>query len=58
MRVTGGRAALSSGVLREIRREVEKLAIRFNCSKSLVVASILGEALGIKEQEKYYVDPK
>jgi hypothetical protein len=41
-------------VLPKIRARVAALAHKHNVSKSFVIATILAEALGITEQEKYY----
>ena len=54
----GGRPQLPSCVLPDLKRFVEKDAVRFNCSKSLVVASILAEFYGYKFQERFNEEPK
>jgi hypothetical protein len=47
------RQSTHSALLLSIRREIELIAARFNCSKSFVVATLLAEVLGIKEQPSY-----
>ena len=49
-----GRRDVHSGVTKEIARRIEHTAARFNCSKSFVVNTMLGEALGIDMGEVYY----
>lgn len=51
---TKGRRNVSSGVTKEINRRIEQTASRFNCSKSFVVNTMLGEALGLDLDEVYY----
>jgi hypothetical protein len=53
-RVQGGRQALGSCVLKEIRAEVTRLAREHRVSKSFVVATVLADAFKIKKQERYY----
>jgi hypothetical protein len=52
-RVKGRRDALGSAVLHRIRAAVQHEADRFGCSKSFVVATILGGHFGINEQADY-----
>jgi len=54
--IKGGRIPLPSCVLDEIYSKVRQLAREYNCSRSFVIATILAEGLGIKKQEKYYVN--
>jgi hypothetical protein len=49
------REALPSCVVEVIRERVQRLAIRYNCSKSFVIATLLAEALNIYTEEKFYV---
>jgi hypothetical protein len=51
--VKGGRMRVGAGVLREIEREVEKLATRHKVSKSFVIAVALAKAFKIPDQEQY-----
>jgi Mor family transcriptional regulator len=51
--VKGGRKKLSPSVLKEINYEVERLARKYNVSKSWVVSVVLADAFGIRKQEKY-----
>ena len=48
------REPLPSCVIDEIRERVQKLAIRFNCSKSFVISTLLAEALDIFIEERFY----
>lgn len=50
--IPGGREALPACVLKEIRRAVEKEAMRHGVSKSFVIAVALAKAFGIKDQEE------
>lgn len=52
-RVIGGRDALPSCVLKEIRVAVEKEAMRHGVSKSFVIAVVLAKAFKIDEQEPF-----
>jgi hypothetical protein len=48
------RKTLSAGAIDSIRRAVESVAARYNCSKSYVIATVLADAFGISEQVRYY----
>jgi hypothetical protein len=52
--VKGGRTPLPACVLKAIDREVVRLANKYDCSKSWVIATILAEATGVSQQDKYY----
>lgn len=52
--VSGGRPPLPSCVLQEIWVGIDRLARKHKVSRSWVIATILAEALGIKEQIPYY----
>lgn len=47
-KVKGGRRPISAGVLKEIRRRVERDAASHNCSKAWVVNTILGYYYKVK----------
>jgi len=51
--IKGGRDPLPACVIKDIRVAVEKLAHRYNVSKSFVIAVALAEQFGISEQETY-----
>ena len=51
--VKGGRLPLPSCVLKEIRREVERLARTYNVSRSFVIATTLADAFGVQVEERY-----
>lgn len=51
--IPGGRDALPACVLKKIREKVEKKAAEHGVSKSFVIAVILADALGVKEQEAW-----
>lgn len=51
--VKGGRHALPSCVLKEIAAHIEREASRYHVSRSFVIATILGHALHVAEQEDY-----
>lgn len=51
--VKGGRDALPSCVIHDIKDEVERLARKHRVSKSFVIAVALADAFGIDEQERY-----
>lgn len=51
--ILGGRDALPSCVIHEIKRKVENIALRNNVSKSFVIAVILADGLNIKDQERF-----
>ena len=53
-RVKGGRKALPASVLKQIWREVDHQARRFDVSRSFVIATALAHTFGIKEQEDYH----
>lgn len=44
-----------AALLLPIRRELDKIAAMYNCSRSFVQATILAKALGIKEQADYEI---
>lgn len=44
-RIKGGRVPKHSSLHPEVAYKIEKLAIKFNCSKSFVIASMLAEFL-------------
>ena len=48
------RKQLGAGMIQAIRRAVEIVATRNNCSKSFVISTILADVFGIKEQSRYY----
>lgn len=52
--VKGGRQAIGACVLPEMKREIERLARKYNVSKSFVTASIYADTFGIskKDQER------
>jgi hypothetical protein len=52
-RVVGGRQALPSCVVKEIWAAVDRDALRFNVSRSFVIATALAEAMGIALLEDY-----
>lgn len=47
------RESLSAALMVEIKRRVEIIAARYNCSKSFVIATILADALNIEGQPNY-----
>lgn len=51
--VKGGREPLPACVIRDIQREVERLARKYQVSKSFVIAATLADAFGIDEQEQF-----
>jgi len=56
--VKGGRDSLPSCVIRDIKVAVQRLAHRHDVSRSFVIAVLLAEALGIREQEQYTTKEK
>ena len=51
--VRGGRSKLSSGVVKQVERRVEQDAIRYNCSKSFVINTILARFYHVVIEESY-----
>jgi hypothetical protein len=49
----GGRLQLPSCVIPRLKELVERDAIRFNCSKSLVIASIIADFYAYTDQERF-----
>lgn len=49
----GERRSLSSGVERQIRKAVEREALRFNCTMSFVVKVAVADALGVDIDQRY-----
>jgi len=56
--IKGGRQPLPSCVIKDISREVERLARQHHVSKSFVIAVALAEQFGIEEQETYLPQPR
>lgn len=54
----GGRLPVGSAVLPKVKAAVEKTAVRFNCSKSLVVTTALMEFFGIPNDDRFDQEPK
>jgi len=52
--IAGGREALPACVLKEIHQKVESIAWEHGVSRSFVIATVLADAFGIDEQERYY----
>lgn len=52
-RIKGGRDSLGSAVIKRIWSAVFKEAEKYDCSRSFVVATILADHFGIKEQPDY-----
>jgi hypothetical protein len=52
--VKGGRAPLPACVLHQIRAHVERLASQHAVSRSFVIATVLADAFGVAEQERFY----
>jgi hypothetical protein len=52
-RIPGGRKALPSCVLPKTHSYVDFIARKYGVSRSWVIATILSEALGVREQESY-----
>ena len=48
------REQVSSRMIDSIKRAVKSVAAKHNCSVSYVIATIMADAFGIKEQPKYY----
>lgn len=48
------RISSSASLLLAVRKEVELIVARYNCSKSYVIATILADALAISQQKGYY----
>lgn len=58
-RVKGERKEqLGAGVIKEIKHRVESISIRYNVSKSYVIAVALADAFGITKQERYETHTK
>lgn len=55
-RVRGGHDSVSSGVKQEVRRELDRTARMFNCSRSWVIDVALAETLGVKLAEAEHYD--
>lgn len=54
-RVTGSeRKRMESRFIAEIKETIDAIAAMYNCSKSFVIATLIADALGIKEQVRYY----
>lgn len=51
--IKGGRASMPACVLRSIEAAADRLATRYRCSRSFVIAKTLADAFGIDEQEDY-----
>lgn len=51
--VRGGRKRVSAGVVKQIEQRVERDAIRYNCSKSFVVNTILARFYHVVIEEHY-----
>jgi hypothetical protein len=56
--IKGGREPLPSCVIKDISREVDRLARLHRVSKSFVIAVALADQFGIEEQETYLGEPK
>lgn len=56
--IKGGRQPLPACVIKDIAREVERLARVHRVSKSFVIAVALAAQFEIDEQESYLVDVK
>ena len=48
----------SASLMKSIRRQIELIAARHNCSKSFVIATLLAKQLGIEEQVYYDEKPE
>ena len=48
------RTSRGAALIDQIDKQICSIAARFNCSKSFVIATLLAEHLGIKEQVTYY----
>lgn len=57
-RIKGGRDPVYSGVPPEIKKRVDILAREFNCSRSFVVVTFLGDALGVDVDRYYEIEDK
>jgi len=55
--IKGGRQSLPACVIKDISREVERLARQHRVSRSFVIAVALADQLGISEQESYLPQP-
>lgn len=55
--IKGGRQSLPACVIKDISREVEKIAREQRVSKSFVIAVALADQFGITEQESYLPQP-
>jgi hypothetical protein len=51
--IPGGRTPLPACVLKDIWNWVEKQSIKWNVSRSFVIATALAQVAGIEEQEDY-----
>lgn len=51
--VRGGRKSISAGVVKTVEQRVERDAIRYNCSKSFVVNTILARYYHVVIEERY-----
>lgn len=54
-RISGSeRRRMESRFISEIKETIDSIAAMYNCSKSFVIATLVADALGIKEQVRYY----
>jgi hypothetical protein len=52
-RIVGGRVPVQSAFIGEIERAIEREMLRYQCSRSFVIATAVAFAFGIDEQEDY-----
>jgi len=51
--VKGGRMQVSTALIHDIERAVARETVKYNCSRSFVIATALAFAFGIEEQQDY-----
>jgi len=51
--VKGGRMQVSTALISDIERAVAREMVKYDCSRSFVIATALAFAFGIEEQEDY-----